>query len=74
MEGASLKPLLISIPEAARLIGLGKSKFYALVKAGDITLVKLGGRSLVSVEALHDYVAERLARAEAGRSRIGGSV
>lgn len=52
--------LLLSVPEACRALGIGRTAFYALlVNEGEIELVKLGRRSLVRVTDLKDLV-ERL--------------
>jgi excisionase family DNA binding protein len=72
MNNRSLDPLLVSVPEAARMIGLGKSKFYELVKIGDFKIVKLGGRSLVSTDELRAYVAAKVTQASRSVSMKGG--
>ena len=50
------EPLAVPIPEAARLIGCGRSKFYELLKAKEIPLLKLGRKSVVPVAALRAFV------------------
>lgn len=50
-------PLLVPVNDGAKIIGLGRSKFYELVSEGRIPLVKLGRRSLVSVAALKEFAA-----------------
>lgn len=44
--------LTYSVPEAARLLGLGRNCGYDAVKRGDIPSVKIGGRILVPKAAL----------------------
>jgi len=56
-------PMLVSIAEACRLSGLGRTVFYELIGAGAIETVKLGRRRLVVVASLAAFV-DRL-RAEA---------
>jgi excisionase family DNA binding protein len=51
-----LAPLCVSITEAARLVGCGRSKFYSLVKEGRIKTLKIGRRTLVPVTALQLFV------------------
>ncbi len=53
-------PLLVAVPDAARLLGIGTTFAWELVRAGDIPSVKLGRRVLVPRSAL-----ERLAGAPA---------
>jgi excisionase family DNA binding protein len=50
-------PLLVSVPEAARLLGIGTTFGWAMVRSGDMPTVRLGRRVLVPRAAL-----ERLAR------------
>lgn len=73
MEQHNILPLLVGVAEAARLIGLGRSKLYELVNDGEIRLVKLGGRSLISVDELRSYVAEKLAKAATRGGKNGGA-
>lgn len=51
-----LEPLTVRIPVAARMLGIGRSKFYELIASGDIEIVKLGGATLVPVEGLRALV------------------
>lgn len=52
-----MEPISYSVREAARIIGLGKTKLYELIKAGRLPIVKIGDRTLVrrcDLEALLD--------------------
>lgn len=49
--------MLVEVPEAMTALRCGRTKFYTLVKAGDIEIVKLGSRSLVPVDSLRAFVA-----------------
>lgn len=40
-------PLLVSVPEAARLLGVGTTFGWALVRSGEMPSIKLGRRVLV---------------------------
>jgi putative molybdopterin biosynthesis protein len=51
--------LLLTIEESARLLGLGRSKFYTEVLSGRCESVKVGKRRLVPLRSLESYV-ERL--------------
>lgn len=53
-------PLLVSVPEAARLLGVGTTFGWAMVRNGDMPSVRLGRRVLVPRAAL-----EHLARIHA---------
>ncbi len=54
-----MEPLLLAIPEAARFVGLGRSKLYELVRDGDVEVVRIGRAVRVPVASLRTYV-ERL--------------
>lgn len=58
-------PLLVSVEKAAELAGIGRSKFYEAVLAGEIASVKIGRRRLIPRSALDSYVA-RLVAEQAG--------
>jgi hypothetical protein len=49
------KPLLITAPRARRILDVGSTKFWELVKAGKIQMAEVGKRRMVvyaSIEAL----------------------
>jgi excisionase family DNA binding protein len=58
-------PILLSVADACRAVGIGKSSFYEAVSRGEITLKKLGRKSLV-VHA--DLVAWASRLPDAGRN------
>jgi excisionase family DNA binding protein len=47
---------LISVPEAAGILGIGKSKAWEWVKAGKIKSVKMDGRRLVIRHDLDELI------------------
>lgn len=55
------RPVLHSVPEAARTLGIGRSLLYQLLAAGEIASVSIGRRRLIPSDALTAYV-ERLLR------------
>jgi excisionase family DNA binding protein len=57
-NGTRLEPLAVDIPEACRLTGLGRSKLYELLSAGDIPSVKIGKRRVVPVASLRQWLAK----------------
>jgi excisionase family DNA binding protein len=51
---------LISVAEATEWLGgISPSTFYALVKEGELSLVKIGRRSFVRAEELDDFVRRK---------------
>ena len=57
--------LSYNVNEAAAAVGISPRKVYELAKAGEITLFKLGGRTLIRRDALEAYV-DRVSRGPAG--------
>lgn len=47
---------LLNVEEAARRLGIGRTKMYALISDGDVESVNIGRRRLVPPECLNDYV------------------
>lgn len=47
---------LFSIREAADVLGISRGQLYRLIGAGDLTIVKVGGRTLMTPEDLRAYI------------------
>jgi excisionase family DNA binding protein len=57
VDSAQCEPLLVTVPEAARMLSLGHRKIWELVQSGDLPSVKVGTRSRrVPMTALRDFV------------------
>ena len=50
-------PITITVKDALAIIGIGRTSFYALVAAGEITTVKIGRRRLVHMASLKILVS-----------------
>ncbi|OBH59475.1 hypothetical protein A5685_03275 [Mycobacterium colombiense] len=51
---------LIPLNEARlQLGGISRTTFYALVKEGELSLVKIGSRSFIQAEDLDDFVRRK---------------
>lgn len=61
--------LLLKPEEAAEVLGIGRSKLYELLAAGEIESVRIGASRRVPMKGLHDFV-ERL---RAGRELVDGT-
>jgi excisionase family DNA binding protein len=48
--------LVVSIPEAASLLGISRSFAYVLAERGDLPVVRLGRRQLVPKAALSQLI------------------
>lgn len=50
------EPLAVRIPEACKMIGIGRSKLYELIDEGIIEVVKLGRVTLIPVTQLRALI------------------
>jgi excisionase family DNA binding protein len=64
MQGKSNKPtvpinerLNVSLIEACQLIGIGRTRLYDYINAGELRTVRIGKRRLVPMAAIRDFVA-----------------
>ena len=48
--------MTLTVPEAARLIGISKPKMYELVRAGKFNSVRVGKKILISRKSLEDWI------------------
>lgn len=55
----SSQRLLLRVPEVAKALGLGRTKVYELIAAGELPVIRLGRAVRVSVAALQKWVEER---------------
>jgi excisionase family DNA binding protein len=56
-KALSLTPLAVSIREACRLSGLGRTKIYELISDGRLTPVKIDRRTLIRFDDLAKLVS-----------------
>jgi excisionase family DNA binding protein len=64
-----MEPVLCSINEAARTLGIGKTKTYELINGGQLECVTLGTRRLVKIASIRNLVEN--ATEKAGQSSTG---
>ena len=55
---------LLSLKEAREMLGIGDWMLFQLLRTNAIRSVKIGGRRLISMRALEDYVAQLEAESE----------
>ena len=60
MDAKADSRLLLTIPEAAQRLGMGRSFVYQLVMKGTIPSIKLGRARRIPTAALEEFVAARL--------------
>jgi excisionase family DNA binding protein len=51
------EPLRVDVPEAARIIGVSRTRLYKHMKEGNIRSIKDGGRTLFTMAELRAFVA-----------------
>ena len=52
-------PLAVRVREACRLTGIGRSKLYELIAAGEIEIIKVGTITLIPVVGLERFLQLR---------------
>lgn len=50
------EPLAMRIPEACRIMGIGRSKLYELIGAGELNIVKVGAITLIPMDSLRQFI------------------
>lgn len=58
-------PICVRTNEAAQMIGVGRTKLYELIAAGEIDTIKLGKSTRVTTASLHDLVRRQREAASA---------
>ena len=52
-----LSPEAVSVPDAARCIGVSRTRIYQMISAGELATVKIGRRRLVRLATLRRLLA-----------------
>jgi excisionase family DNA binding protein len=55
-DAVFIRPLTVRIRDACRLTGIGRSKLYELIAAGEVEVVKVGAITLVPVSSLRSLL------------------
>jgi excisionase family DNA binding protein len=55
----NMQPWLVTVPEAAIILGIGKTKVYELMATEGLPKVKFGTAVRVPVKALQEWLAQR---------------
>ncbi|MEM1197046.1 MAG: helix-turn-helix domain-containing protein [Pseudomonadota bacterium] len=51
--------LLVSIPDAAKALSVGRTTVYELMRSGQLDTRKMGGRRLITAESLRRLVNKK---------------
>lgn len=52
----SVEPICVRVNDAARMIGIGRTKLYELIATGDLETVKIGKATRVTTASLRGLV------------------
>ncbi len=55
-NAATDPPLLLTVVQVARLLAVGRTTVYELIRTGDLRTVKIGRARRIPLSALTDYV------------------
>ena len=61
-SGLPVVPLLLTVNQAAELLGMGRSTIYELIDSGELKSVKRGASRRVPLKEVHDYIDRLLDR------------
>lgn len=61
-----MEKLTLSIPEAAKLLGIGNNKMYDLARSEGFPTITLGSRRLISKKGLERWLEKQTEKAMAG--------
>jgi len=51
-----VEPICVKVNDAARMIGVGRTKLYELISAGEVDVVKLGKSTRVTTASLRNLL------------------
>lgn len=54
------EPYLLTTAEAGRLMSIGRSGIYALMKRGELASVKVGGSRRIPMRAIEEFINNQL--------------
>lgn len=53
-------PVLLTIQQTKIALGVGRTKIYALMYAGELESIKIGTRTLITVRSIQAFLAARV--------------
>ncbi len=63
MVGTTTERLLLTVEEAARCLGIGRTLAWQLVRQGELPVVRLGRCVRVPAQALQEWIARQVKEA-----------
>jgi excisionase family DNA binding protein len=61
----SMQPLLLTVEDASKVLGVSRSKMYEMVAAGEVRSIKIGRMRRVPRKILDEYVERKINEATA---------
>ena len=61
---SSSSPLLYTIEQTRELLACGRNTVYNLVNRNELTMIKMGRRSLITDESIREYVDQKVRESE----------
>jgi len=55
-QPVAVMPLLLTVNQAAKMLGIGRSTLYELIDDGEIRSVKVGASRRIPLKAVHEYI------------------
>ena len=53
-----VEPICVRVNDAARMIGVGRTKLYELISSGELETVKIGKATRITTASLHKLVEQ----------------
>ena len=66
-----MEPLLLKAGDVAKLLGLGRSKVFAMLAVGELPVIRIGRSVRVPRAALEDWIAEHTQHASVRSADAG---
>ncbi len=63
--------LLLTLPEVAHRLSIGRSKLYELLEAGELPVIRIGTAVRIPAGAVQDWVERRVGKDTNGGERQG---
>ncbi|MEE4209466.1 MAG: helix-turn-helix domain-containing protein [Parvularcula sp.] len=54
----TVEPICVRVNDAARMIGVGRTKLYELISSGELETVKIGKATRITTASLHKLVEQ----------------
>ncbi len=69
-DEAQIFPRLVTIVEAAKLLGIGRTTVYELIAEGELEVVHIHRSARIAIDAIDEYMARLRGQASRERERF----